>query len=307
MMDWKQRLDEQKYLIADGAWGTELAKLGLGSGEAPERWNLEQPDRVRSVAAAYVEAGADIVLTNTFGGNRFKLEKAGLDSRVAEINRRGAKLSKEAAAGRAFVFASIGPSGEFLQPLGALSEADALAAFAEQAAALADGGADGVVVETMSDLNEAKAAVRAVKENAGLPVAASMTFAQGPKGFATMMGVTPEAAAAELQAAGADIVGANCGAGMADMVSVVRAMRRAASCPIWAKPNAGMPRLVNGETVFPESPEEMAQRLPELVEAGANIVGGCCGSTPAHIRLLAQTYANLARASASYLSEMVNL
>jgi 5-methyltetrahydrofolate--homocysteine methyltransferase len=285
MRGWKEALAEKKLLISDGAWGTQLARHGLQAGEAPEKLNLGKPEAVRAVAASYVEAGSDIILTNTFGGSRIKLAKAGLENRTAEINRRGAEISKEAA-GEALVFASVGPTGEFMEPLGTVSEAQVIACFAEQVKALVEGGADGIVVETMTDLGEAKAALRAVKEDSRLPVVVSMTFEKGAKGFATIMGVRPEQAAAELEAAGADIVGANCSSGIVDMIEVTRLMRKATHLPLWIKPNAGMPQLVGGKTVFLETPQMMVQHLPALVEAGARIIGGCCGTTPEHIRFM---------------------
>jgi len=288
MNDWKSQLTEKQVLLADGAWGTELARHGLSAGVAPESWNLENPDAVRRVAAAYVKAGADIVLTNTFGGSPAKLDKAGLRDQTAEINRIGAALSREAVAGKALVFASVGPTGEMLEPLGTATESDMTAWFAEQIAALAEGGADALVVETMSDLNEILCALRAARDVCALPVATTMTFSKGPRGYATMMGVRPEKAAAALADAGADIVGANCGGGIEDAVELARLMRPATDAPLWLKPNAGLPQLVGGKTVFKETPDDMAARIPALVEAGARIVGGCCGTGPDHIRRFAE-------------------
>jgi len=282
----EELLAEKSVVIADGAWGTQLAERGLEPGEAPEAWVLTQPDAVRDVAAAYVASGAEIVLTNTFGGSRLKLAKAGLEDEAEEINRVATELSKDAAEGRALVFASIGPTGEFMQPLGLVTEDEMVAAFAEQVQAMSAGGTDGILVETMTDLGEAKAALRAAKEHFDGPVVVSMTFDKGLKGYATMMGVRPEQAAEELQAAGADIVGSNCGHGIENMVEVIELMAPATDLPMWAKPNAGMPKLVAGRTVFDETPEEMAAHFEALVAAGARIIGGCCGTTPDHIRAL---------------------
>jgi len=307
---WKELLDEKKILVADGAWGTELAKRGLGVGEAPEKWNLEHPEEVQAVAEAYVNAspdiiltntlggtrpkleragvtggGSDIILTNTFGGSRFKLEKAGMGEVVAEVNRIGAELSRRAAGDQALVFASVGPTGEFMAPLGTVSEQEMVACFAEQIKALVEGGVDAILIETQTDLAEAKAALRAVRENTNLPAVTSMTFDQGPRGYATMMGVKPEQAAEELSEAGADIVGANCGGGIEQIIEVITLMRPATDLPMWAKPNAGLPELVDGQTIFRQTPEEMASQFAELVEAGASIIGGCCGTTPEHIAL----------------------
>jgi 5-methyltetrahydrofolate--homocysteine methyltransferase len=282
-----QLLAGRRVLLSDGAWGTELAKRGLPAGLAPEIWNAERPDEIRAVAASYVEAGSDIILSCTFGGSSFKLAKRGLAGRAAELNRLGARLSQEAAAGRALVYASVGPTGEFMEPLGDVSEADMVKAYAQQVAALAEGGADGICIETMTDLGEARAALRAVRETCRLPAVVSMTFDRGPAGFATMMGVRPEQAAAELAGAGAAAVGANCGAGIADMIEIVRLMAPAAAgLPIWAKANAGLPELSGGTTVYRQTPEDFAKRAGELAAAGARIIGGCCGTTPEHIRAL---------------------
>lgn len=287
-MDLQSMLDDRGVLIADGAWGTQLAERGLEPGEPPESWVIYRPEAVRGVAADYVAAGAEIVLTDTFGGNRFKLEKASLADSLEEINRRAAELSKEAAGDDALVFASMGPTGEFMEPLGLVTEEEMIEVFAEQAAALVAGGADGLLVETMTDLGEAKAALAGAKQQFDGPVVVSMTFDRGPKGYATMMGVRPEQAAEELQAAGADIVGSNCGQGIANIIQVAALMRPATDLPLWCKPNAGMPKLVDGRTVFTETPEETVSHFEALVEAGARIIGGCCGTTPEHIRALAE-------------------
>ena len=276
-------INQEGILISDGAWGTEFAKRGLGAGVCPELWNVERPDDVRAVAASYVEAGPDIILTKSFGGSRLKLEKFGLGDRVKELNLAAARLSKEAAGDRALVFASVGPTGELFAPLGTLSQQNVEAVFEEQIEALAEGGADGIVVETMLDLSEALCALRAAKRVGGLPVVVSMTFEKGARGLATAFGVTPTQAATDLADAGADAVGANCGAGIEVVIEAVKEIRPLTELPLWAKPNAGVPQLEGGETVFKDSPEQMAVRLPELVRAGADIIGGCCGTTPAHL------------------------
>ena len=287
MTVWRNLLEKRKILIADGGWGTELFKHGLRPGDAPEAWNVDHPDGVRAVAISYVKAGADIILTNTFGGNSLKLTKMGLGLKTAEINRLGAEISKEAAADEgALVFGSMGPTGELMKPLGTATETEMMKCFLEQARALVAGGVDGIVIETMTDLAEARVALRAARESTSLPVVLSMTYDKKQSGYATMMGVRPEQAVRELERAGADIVGANCGAGIDDMIEVARLMRLATSLPIWCKPNAGLPEFVNGNTIYHETPERMASQLQAIVEAGASIVGGCCGTTPAHIRAL---------------------
>jgi len=288
MPDWKTRLAQQGVLVTDGAWGTELGRHGLPAGTAPEQWNLGRPEAVYNVAASYVEAGSDIVLTNTFGGSCFSLRRDGLGDRVVEINRIGAELSRRAAGDTTLVFGSIGPTGQFLEPLGSVTQDEMVACFLEQAQGLIDGGVDGIVIETMTDLGEIKAAISAVRQLADIPIAACMSFDKEPNGFATMMGITPTKAAEELDAAGADIIGTNCGCGIEHAIEVVRQMHAATDKPIWAKPNAGLPILASGRTVFRQPAEEMVTFVPALLEAGAQHVGGCCGTTPTHIRLFAE-------------------
>jgi 5-methyltetrahydrofolate--homocysteine methyltransferase len=283
-MDWRDVLKERGFLVSDGAWGTELAKLGLPAGEATELWNVDNPSAVEKVALSYVKAGSDIILTNTFGGNRMKLAKRGLGDRVVELNRRGVELSLQGAAGRAFVFASIGPTGEMIEPLGSKTEAEMIECFAEQIVACARGGVDGLCIETMSDLGEALAAYQAARKACKLPVVVSMTYEKGARDYATMMGVRPAVAAKTLDQAGVDMVGANCGNGIANMIEVARLMRSATRKPLWLKANAGMPELIDGKTVFSETPAAMAAQVPALLKAGAGIIGGCCGTTPAHIK-----------------------
>jgi 5-methyltetrahydrofolate--homocysteine methyltransferase len=270
--------------VTDGAWGTELQARGLATGECPDVWNLSQARLVEEVARAYVEAGSRIILTNTFRSNRIALEAAGLSGRVAEINRAGVEISRRAAHGRARVFASIGPSGKMLIS-GDVTAAELRSVFAEQARALAAAGADALVVETMSDLEEARQAVAAARE-CGLPVVASMVFDSGKNKDRTMMGVTPERAAAELTEAGADVIGANCGNGIAGLVEICRRLDAATERPVWIKANAGMPELVDGRPHYAMTPEEFAGHLPALLAAGADFVGGCCGAGPEFIRAL---------------------
>lgn len=285
--DWKERLLSKGILVLDGAWGTEMIKKGLNPGECPELWNFNHPDDVRMIARAYKEAGADIILTNTFGGSRFKLKRSGISSNIKEINKKGVELSREVC-GDSLVFASMGPTGEFLKPLGIVTEEEMVACFKEQVEGFVEGGADGVIIETMTDLNEVKCALKAVKENSNLPVAASMTFNRGKRGYATIMGITPEKAAVELEKTGADIVGSNCGSGAKDLTEIARIIRPAINLPLWIKPNAGVPLLREGKTVYLETPEEMARFIPDLIKAGVSMIGGCCGTTPEHIRLIAK-------------------
>ncbi len=280
----------EKYRVVplDGAWGTELTRRGLPAGMAPEQWNIDQPDTVGQVPRAYADSGAKVVLTNTFGGSRFKLEKSGLGDKVVEVNETGARISKQAVGDDALVFASVGPTGEFMQPLGLVSREEMEEVFRRQINALAGGGADAIVVETMTDIEEALCGLRAAKAVApSLPVVVSMTFDKGARGYATMMGVTPEQAVQRLIDEGADVIGTNCGNGIENIIEVVRELRTHTDKPIWARPNAGMPQLIDGKTVFPATPDEMAVRVPALIDAGATMVGGCCGTTPEHIKAMA--------------------
>ncbi|MEI6083073.1 MAG: homocysteine S-methyltransferase family protein [Verrucomicrobiota bacterium] len=266
-------------VVTDGAWGTQLFARGLKVGECPDEWNLTHPDRVESVAHAYVDAGSRIILTNTFGANRVRLAEFRLADRAGEINRRGAAISKLAAGKKALVFASIGPSGKMLMTE-EVSEDELLTAYSEQAQALAEGGADGLVIETMAELAEAKLALAGARTTK-LPVVACMVFDTGGH---TMMGVSPAQAAQEL--AGADVIGANCGNGIQQYIDICRQIRSATKLPVWIKANAGLPEMVNDKPVWKTSPTEFAGHAPALLAAGANFIGGCCGTTPAHIAAL---------------------
>ena len=287
-MNWKTLLKTQGYLVADGAMGTQLAARGLPAGVPPEAWNLERPDAVADVTRAYVEAGAQVVLTNTLGGARWKLARAGLADHTAEVNRAATEAARHGAGQRAAVFVSVGPTGELVAPLGTRREQEFVDVFAEQIDACAEAGADGICIETMTALEEALAALGAARQAApDLPVVASMTYDRGLKVVATVMGVTPEQAARALEAAGADIIGSNCGDGIQGHVEVARLLRPATARPVWIKSNAGRPEWVDGQTVFRQTPEDMASHVEALLAAGANIIGGCCGTTPAHIRAIA--------------------
>jgi len=267
-------------LITDGAWGTELQARGLAPGMAPDIWNLTYPERVEAVARAYVEAGSQIILTNTFRANSVAMKGEG---DIEAINREGVAISKRAAAGQALVFASIGPTGK-MRIAGEISKEQASAAFAAQAAALA-AGADALLVETMSDIEEARLAVAAAKST-GLPVIASFAFDSGKNKDRTMMGATPEAVAAAMVEAGADAVGANCGVGIEYAALLCRRLRAACDLPIWIKPNAGLPKMEGTAIRYDVSPEFFASHYAALRDAGAAFVGGCCGSTPDFIRAL---------------------
>jgi 5-methyltetrahydrofolate--homocysteine methyltransferase len=281
-----QALVSRGPVITDGAWGTELQARGLALGDFPDAWNLTHPDRVGDVARAYVGAGSQVILTNTFGANRIRLGEQAVADHLGEINQRGVEISLKAANGRARVFASIGPTGKLLMS-GEVTAEELRAAFAEQAQALAQARPDGLVIETMSDLEEAKLAVSAARET-GLPVVACMVFDSGKDKDRTMMGTTPEQAAQALTAAGADVIGANCGQGIAGFIAICRRLRAATDRPLWIKANAGLPTMVDGRAKYNATPDEFAGYIPELVRAGASFVGGCCGTRPDFIAAISR-------------------
>lgn len=274
-------------VVTDGAWGTLLQARGLEVGACPDGWNLEYPQRVEEVASAYVEAGSRVILTNTFGANRITLARHRLEDRVAEINRAGVEISRRAAGAEAKVFASVGPSGVVLM-MGDTPPEQVQAAFAEQIRALADAGADAIVLETFSDPAEIRLAIAAAKQ-AGLPVVACLVFDCGKNHDRTLMGTTPEQAAAALTEAGADVIGSNCGQGIAGFVGICRRLRAVTDKPLWMKANAGLPQIVDDKTVYSQSPEQFAAVVPELIAAGAQFVGGCCGTSPEFIAAVRKT------------------
>ncbi|TWT79031.1 Bifunctional homocysteine S-methyltransferase/5,10-methylenetetrahydrofolate reductase [Planctomycetes bacterium CA13] len=279
-----ERLLSHGTVILDGAWGTQLQQLGLNDGECPDSLNLSCPDKVEEVPRAYVQAGSQVVLTNTFRANRIALQGYELSGQVEAINRAGAEVSLRAAADAASVFASIGPSGKMLMT-GEVSEAELNDVFTEQAEALCSAGVHALLVETMSDLAEAKIALTAAKRT-GLPVAVSMVFDSGKDLDRTMMGDTAEKLAKELTDAGADVIGANCGQGIESYIGVCSQLAAATDLPIWIKANAGLPQMENGEVVYRTSAEQFGHFAPALVDAGARFVGGCCGTSPDFIREL---------------------
>ena len=286
MLTLLERLAQPGVLIADGATGTQLQKAGLKPGTAPELWNLENPDAIRNLHRSYIEAGADIVLTNTFGGNAIKLGREGLGGKMKEINQRAAALAREVANGKAYVFGDIGPTGNLLKPYGPMVYEEAVEAFADQAAALEEGGADAILIETMSDLNEAKAAVEGAKKSVKIPVLITMSFDTRGR---TMMGIKPSQAVKELWAMGVAVVGANCGRTLTETLTAIQEMRQTQpDAVLMAKPNAGLPRLEGDQSVYDVDGATMAEYALKFRDAGVKIMGGCCGSNPDHIRAIAK-------------------
>ncbi len=283
-----------RILVSDGAWGTFLQQKGLKPGECPESWNISRPDDVLAIAQSYLDAGADLVETNSFGGSRFKLEKYGLADKVREFNKAAAEISRKAAGPDRFVLGSIGPTGKLLL-MEEVNEEELYDAFKEQSMALQEGGVDAIMIETMTDLDEARIAVTAARENTECEVFCTMTFEKIiGGGYRTMMGISPSEMAETLVEAGADLIGTNCGNGIEDMIGMVKEIRTVnKTIPVLVHANAGMPKYLDGVTSFPETPEDMASSVEEIINAGANIVGGCCGTTPEHIRKISQVVKSL--------------
>lgn len=290
MKNFIDRLKSGETLICDGGMGTSLQVAGLETGKVPEEWNISNPGAVLNVHKSFIDAGSDMIITNTFGANLIKLNRAGLQDKFLEINIAAVALAKEAAGNSAYVLGDIGPTGDFLRPLGVYEYQDFYDAFFKQAVILCKGGIDGFIIETMSSLDELKAAISACRAAAGLPVIANMTFMAGEKGYRTMMGISIDQAVNEMLAEKCSVVGANCGCGSQQMVEIMKQMkdmlkkRAAKNIFLIAQPNAGMPKLVNNKTVFTESTADFTKAVKELVKLRVNIIGGCCGTTPEHIK-----------------------
>jgi 5-methyltetrahydrofolate--homocysteine methyltransferase len=284
MSIFHEKIEEKGILLSDGAWGTYLLEKGLPAGHCPELWNVTQEETVYSIAKGYCDLGVDLIGTNSFGGSRFKLKLYGMEERVYELNQAAAKISRSAAGDDILVLGSMGPTGKILMT-GEVSESELTDSFTVQAQALEAGGVDAACIETMTDLDEALCAIRAVQENTQLEIACTFTFEETLQGeFRTMMGVSPAEMTEVLLNQGVAIIGANCGNGIKGMIPIVQEIRQVTKeVPVLVHANAGIPILKDGETHFCESPEEMASRIPELIDAGATIIGGCCGTTTAHI------------------------
>lgn len=284
MSNFLDQLKKNNVLLSDGAWGTMLFEKGLTAGECPELWNLTQRDKVFDIAKSYINAGADIIETNSFGASGMKLDLYGLADKAEEINIEAALISREAAGSDKFVFGSVGPTGKILM-MGEVSEEQIYYTFSEQCQSLENGGVNAIIIETMTALDEAILAIKAAKENTKLPVICTFTFDKTVDNtFRTMMGVSPTKMASTLINEGVDLIGTNCGNGFEGMIEISKEIRKSfPEFPLVVQANAGMPQLIDGENVFPEGSKEMASKIPQLIDVGVNIIGGCCGTSPEYI------------------------
>ncbi|MFV9510349.1 homocysteine S-methyltransferase family protein [Tepidibacillus sp. LV47] len=285
MSQWLNELIQSKIVVFDGAMGTQLQERNFPAGECPERWNLTHPEVIREIHESYLKAGADIITTNTFGATAVRLEEFGLDDKVAEINHAAIQIAKEAVNnyGYGYVAASIGPTGKLIEPLGELSFDIAYEVYKEQVIAITEAGADLIIIETIGDINEMRAALLAATENSHLPVIASMSYQEDGR---TFTGTDPQTAAVILERLGASVIAVNCSVGPEQLEEVVKTLVRSTNLPILVQPNAGLPKLVKGKTIYEGSPEKMAEYARKFVEYGANMVGSCCGSTPEYTKAI---------------------
>jgi 5-methyltetrahydrofolate--homocysteine methyltransferase len=287
MRTLRARLDGGEVILADGAIGTLLLGQGLEPGACPESVNLRKPRTLEKIAARYVEAGAEMVQTNTFGGSPLKLAPYGLEERLVKINHAAVHAARRAVGHKAYVALSCGPCGQLLRPYGEADPGEVADGFRRQLGAAADAGVDMICIETMTDLAEALLALRAAREVAGeLPISVAVTFDDTPRGFFTIMGNPLEQVASELGEAGADVIGSNCGNGSETMVRIAAALREQTALPLLIRPNAGLPRVTAEGTIYPENPEFMAEQCRALLPLGVGILGGCCGTTPEHVAAL---------------------
>jgi 5-methyltetrahydrofolate--homocysteine methyltransferase len=285
-MNLLDRLKTGKILVSDGATGTNLQQVGMERGKSAEDWVLENPQAIMDLEQQFIEAGSEIILTCTFGATKLRLAASGLADKVVEINQKAVALAKKAIAGRnIFIAGSIGPTGSMMQPLGPLSVEDARATFGEQAKLLINGGVDLLVIETQFDLAEARTAIEAVRNLSDLPLVVSFSYDRGKR---TMMGVSAKSMLEMTAAYDVDVLGINCGRSLDENLAVLKELRSLSDKPLWFKPNAGLPEIdENGKTVHSVTPEMMGKAAREWIVAGANIIGGCCGTSPAHLRQIA--------------------
>lgn len=284
-MDFIKRIKNGDVLVSDGATGTNLQQRGLARGEAAESWVLHRPQEILALAQSFVAAGADLILTCTFGATSIRLQAANLQDQAEAINMQAVEIARQAATSKKYVAGSIGPTGQMMQPYGTLSFEEAFAAFKQQAALLTRAGVDLIVIETQFDLTEAKAAVQAVRSVSDLPLVCSFSFDRGKR---TMMGVSPAQVAQEIGLMAVDLLGINCGRSLEDNLAALKLLRAETDKPLWFKPNAGLPKLDDqGQPVYDVTPADMAGQVPAWLAAGAQVVGGCCGTSPAHLAAIA--------------------
>ncbi len=285
---------EDEILVCDGAMGTQLLDKGQPLGECPDYWGIKNHRILSDIHKSYIDAGADMIITNTFGANRIKLRKFRLEKKAQKINAEAVKIAKQAAGDNIYVLGDIGPTGEYLEPVGNLKFDDCYNAFLEQARIFESEGTDAVIIETMTDIEELKAAIMAVKENVKLPLIANMAFNKTEQGsYRTTSGVSVPQMVNKMLMAGVDVIGSNCGVNISQMVEIITEMRPLSTAFIIAQPNAGSPKLQNGKTVYEQTVDDFARYIPKLIEAGSNIIGSCCGTTPEHIRKIREAMDSL--------------
>ena len=285
MADTILELIKKKTVLLDGGMGTELIKNGFSQGECPEKWNIEKPDVIKSIHQSYFEAGSDVVLTNSFGGSQLKLSSYELDEQCYELNRQAGLLAQAVKPDGKFVAGSIGPTGKFLWPQGDYTESEFEDAYGVQAKGLADGQVDFILIETQYDIKEALCALKAARKNASCPVFVTMTFEKYPKGFFTMMGNSVSQCITALEEENVPVVGANCTLDSADMADLIKSMRESTSLPLIAQANAGKATLSSeGEVAYSQGIENYVKYVSKIIDNGANIIGGCCGTDPEYIR-----------------------
>ncbi|NQV19253.1 MAG: homocysteine S-methyltransferase family protein [Armatimonadetes bacterium] len=293
MINILKRIKSNKILVADGAMGTMLFARGLKPGEPPESINLKKTEILEEIAQAYLDAGAKIIQTNTFGASPLKLSDYGLQYKTEEINRIAVERVRKVIENKAYVSGSVGPSGKLLKPFGDTEPEDIYLSFKRQMKALINASVDLICIETMTDLNEATLAIKAAKSfSPEIPVMATMTFDETPRGFYTIMGVSIEDAIVGLQKAGADIIGSNCGNGIENMIKIAHEFNKLTILPIIIQSNAGIPEMKDGKLFYSETPEFFAEKTKELIDAGVSIIGGCCGTTPDYIRTIRKVVDN---------------